>query len=593
MVLLDKPQPSRKQQLLKRITLRPEAERRKQFRIGRLLEDQDKHQSQPFLQTPLGKLPLELRVMIYENLVVMQQYQKDTGVKSTLPTSKQSFLGQSFSAPTQRFIHLKRSSLSILRTCRQVRTEAQATVYSGAIPFLANPWELFRFLTGIGPSGRLQLQALRIGQLVIQDLFREPECSDCVRYRQNERYNLCHCREKGPETKRAFGLLVECKNLRMIYTALDHSKIGRQFPNFKTYVNRAYAQLCPPGIHHCFAQRSGDLLFHTNYQEFPHRMELYRPLVSPIQRFVEVKLDKIHHCSLIGLVMNPPFGPQPFLETYFGKLPIKIRTQIYRELVAIPQIYAGQRPITQHVHAKNGGFQGPLQASTTFIHLQASCLAILRVCVQIYAESHPVFYSHNSLHTDNKREFDQLARLSVRLLPPSPIRCETIRSLYLKDIVSWSDEKGCYLDHMTLVSISQLTQWKGLQTICFCMHVGEELGYLEFLFLLSGMGQGAVEFLDESHWVLHQQSTEDVWQIQYACFENNWMFYRKGKDNMELSDDVVELQRQQMRTDSRAVGLNDGDERFVEVSIGMTSDQCSRWDVGDLTTRLENLSLDH
>ena len=59
------------------------------------------------------------------------------------------------------------------------------------------------------------------------------------------------------------------------------------------------------------------------------------------------------------------------------------------------------------------------------------------------------------------------------------------------------------------------------------MRVGEELGYMDFLFCLPGMARGVIDFLDESHWMIRLQSPEDEWKIQYACFYNTG--YREGK----------------------------------------------------------------
>ena len=79
------------------------------------------------------------------------------------------------------------------------------------------------------------------------------------------------------------------------------------------------------------------------------------------------------------------------------------------------------------------------------------------------------------------------------------------------------------------------------------MRVGEEMGYLEFLFHLPRMSRGVVDFLDDSHWGLRQQNSEEEWQLQYACFETNALLYKRGKNGEMLSDQDIAIQRRTLR----------------------------------------------
>ena len=152
-----------------------------------------------------------------------------------------------------------------------------------------------------------------------------------------------------------------------------------------------------------------------------------------------------------------------------------------------------------------------------------------------------------------------------------------VTSLCVKDLVSWSDERGHYLKDMAFGSVYQLRKWNNLQKLCLCMRAGEELGYLEFLFLLPRVIHSVVEFLNDSHWVVRRQCPQEEWQIQYACFETNTLWYRRGKGNVELCLEDIEVHRRILMVDSAASGLNQGDERYVEVDIvGHQKHACRR-----------------
>lgn len=49
-----------------------------------------------------------------------------------------------------------------------------------------------------------------------------------------------------------------------------------------------------------------------------------------------------------------------------------------------------------------------------------------------------------------------------------------VTSLCVKDLVSWSDERGHYLKDMDFGSVYQLRKWNNLQKLCLCMRAGEE-----------------------------------------------------------------------------------------------------------------------
>ena len=572
--------PSRKQQLFKRKTGGPDAKRKKLFNLAHLLEVQEKSQPQPFLKTGLGKLPPELRVIIYQYLVVATPW-SEAGSEYSL---KNPYINQS-----RRFIHLRGSSLSILRVCRQINLEARPIFFANNIPYLANARELLGFLTSIGPTGRLQLAYFRIGGLVSRE--SRPDVPDVpgdtsVFYLGSQNRIAQGHGKVDPDVRSAFSFLVECKRLQTIYMEMKQGEEPAHFDLLRTFVDRLYTQLLSIGLCFWSVRRSDELLFATERPAFRNLKRTYRTLISsgqPMGRNVLVMVD-----------MNPPAFPAPFYATYLGRLPYEVRNQIYRELVAIPPTHTRQGLITQGIRVETRDVYGPVTPRAPFTHLQSSHFAILRVCRSIYDQARPIFYQRKSYYTNGAEEFEQLARLSACTFFSSRFDCTRVTSLCVRDVVSWSDRKGYCLDNRTLVSVFQLEGWKSLRKIYFCMRVGEELGYLEFLFLLPGMSRGTVEFLDDSHWVVvDQQDPYEEWQFQYACFETNVLSYRKGKNGEELSDGNVQTIRKNLKAQSAAMGLNDGDERYVEVKIGTVFDNIfGRFLMRDLTERFSSLSLD-
>lgn len=117
-------------------------------------------------------------------------------------------------------------------------------------------------------------------------------------------------------------------------------------------------------------------------------------------------------------------------------------------------------------------------------------------------------------------------------------------------------------DYNACVKIRHL---KNLKTVGFCMKVGEELLHINLLFFLSNMRRGIVEFVDAFRWLMRPQNPEDVWSIQYACFTSG--DYARGKDNEMITWDTLCILKDVTDIDSRAPGLREGDERYVEVQI--------------------------
>ena len=564
----------------------PGAEPEKIFTSARLREIHGRHQPQPFLNTALGKLPPEIRVMIYQYLVVGQE---------TDPSATMSrLLAASPSIASQRFIYLRRSGLSILRTCRQINLEAHSIFDASGIPYFANAGELAGFLKGVGPIGRLQLEAFRIGSLVSHEPFEVHQhhyYDPRIFYLHSNGYISYRYKKIDPDVTSAFSLLFECKNLRTIYMEMKQGEEIMHYNILRSFIAGLVTILRVYDLHYWYALRSEKPIHEYGVLDLNSPWRIYQALVSSgrlMGRDVLVMVD-----------MNPSPSRQPFPKTRLGKLPQKLRTQIYHELVAIPPIHTSRRPSTRDLRAGKGDLDRALTPPTTFVHLQASCFKVLRICRQMYVEAHPIFYSRGSFYTHDMKELVQLGRhLGIRSFSQSSLRKtmvlnSTVTSLCVKNLVSWSEEKGHYLKDTDFGSVYQLRRWNNLQKLCLCMRAGEELGYLEYLFLLPRMNHSVVEFLNDSHWVLLRQCPQEEWQIQYACFETNVLGYRRGKGNVELSLEDIEVQRRILKVHSSATELNQGDERYVEVDIGGTSKARMLSGMKELIERFERLSLDH
>ena len=130
---------------------------------------------------------------------------------------------------------------------------------------------------------------------------------------------------------------------------------------------------------------------------------------------------------------------------------------------------------------------------TTFIHLQASCLTVLKICRQIYVEAHLVFYARTSYYTANEKEFEQLVN-ACSLPSHSKFRSNAVTSLMFERCLYYTDRDSCCLRFGQPFMSSQFEGWESLRKINLCMRVGEEFGYIDFLFCLPGMARDVMIF---------------------------------------------------------------------------------------------------
>ena len=276
-------------------------------------------------------------------------------------------------------------------------------------------------------------------------------------------------------------------------------------------------------------------------------------------------------------------GPKPFHQTHLGRLSTELRQMIFTELLATPPAFAGH-----NFNTTSSNVRASSTAPIRFVHIKASWRQVMRTCRQIYYEAHPIFFASKAyFFAKPPARLFEFSMISFRRV----LRLDTITALCLSGFVETiplyskerldeifsdpNDLRGKFntrqqLEMQTFKTICShstfsLQGLKSLETVSLCFLVGEELLMVNLLYGLSDMRRGFVEFIDEKKWLVREQNPEDAWSIQYACFTNG--DFNKGKDNEEIPYDRRRIEYDVTDIDSRAPGLQEGDERFVEVSI--------------------------
>lgn len=151
--------------------------------LAHQLHLQSTQQQWPFPESPFGRLPGEIRQMIYECVLVAPPSQPTIYLRvpvttATVPdiasaegnsitmASETGSTEPSLLTPT----HRKNSYVAILQTCRQIYHEAFHIFYARNSFHFPNAPDLIAFLRGIGPLRRAELTSLHIEGLVIDRL---------------------------------------------------------------------------------------------------------------------------------------------------------------------------------------------------------------------------------------------------------------------------------------------------------------------------------------------------------------------------------------------------------------------------------------
>ena len=282
---------------------------------------------------------------------------------------------------------------------------------------------------------------------------------------------------------------------------------------------------------------------------------------------------------------------KPFHQTRLGRLPPELREQVLIELLATPPPYAGHDFAATSSRQKTS-----LKAPQKFVHIKASWYHVTRTCRQIYLEAHPLFFASKAYYLASAKE----SKIFLQgIYSRQTFRYETITTLCLKDLVECSarfskeeidrifsdpteylarsftrQELEAQTDKQIRASIFvPLGRLKNLKALGLCFSVGEEMEHVNFLYGLTGLMRGLVEFLDPHRWLIRPQDAEDVWRTQYACFYN--ADYAMDKNGENIPYDLCLIEREVTDIDSRAPGLQEGDERYVEVLLHRSARQDS------------------
>ena len=294
--------------------------------------------------------------------------------------------------------------------------------------------------------------------------------------------------------------------------------------------------------------------------------------------------------------------PKPFRKTGLGKLPPEVREIIFVSLIATPPPYAG------HDFAINcAGPKDSPSALKKFVHIKASWYRVTQTCRQIYLESYPLFFASESYYLASPQESSHLLDFGCVSSPliwgcvPDDVGCRhglslhfrcsnitklclggfvTDRSLYTKETIDkiLSDPtdyrnagrtrqqlEAQTVKDVDMIACLRLSQLPNLNIVGLRMRVGEEMEYVNFMYGVSEMRRGLVEFVDQSHWLIRDQHPNDVWRIQYACF--SMADHGRDQNKERIPYDRRLIEKQVTDIDSRAPGLQEGDERYVEVQI--------------------------
>ncbi|CAD6579973.1 MAG: hypothetical protein ASARMPREDX12_009423 [Alectoria sarmentosa] len=201
---------------------------------------QDTEQQRPFPETPLGKLPGEIREMIYEHLLVAPPPQQMRYLRVPLMAATNSDImpakganvtadskaasadpPQLAPAPYSRFA--KVSCLAILQTCHQINREAYHIFYAKNSFHFTNVPDLLAFLIGIGKGRRAELTSLHLEGLVVDQPFWIKEVLDsyCLEHNigsvEREEREAEHCLALHADICQVSELLDDCKNLSRLH----------------------------------------------------------------------------------------------------------------------------------------------------------------------------------------------------------------------------------------------------------------------------------------------------------------------------------------------------------------------------------------
>ena len=214
----------------RRLYRRRETERKLAFKLNHQLHLQETKQPRPFPETCLGRLPGEVRNMIYERLLIYPPSQSmrylrvplDTHTHSDISPARGAIVDTNSENPSaelptlaigQQSRSAKVSYVAILQTCRQINREAYHIFYANnAFHFKSAP-DLINFLIGIGPLRRAELTTLHLEGLVVDQPSWTKDELDSFSLDERERLEADRQQALHPDICALTKLLISCKHL--------------------------------------------------------------------------------------------------------------------------------------------------------------------------------------------------------------------------------------------------------------------------------------------------------------------------------------------------------------------------------------------
>ncbi|KAL2057059.1 hypothetical protein ABVK25_002798 [Lepraria finkii] len=195
--------------------------------LQRELQREKDRRLQAWLSSWFGRLPSEIRVMIYEHVLIVPPSQSPITIRGP-SEEKKADSDKASTKPPSSTSHM--SALALLQTCRLIHREAQDIYYARNAFHATSAKQLRRFLLGIGLARCEVLTTLHIeGLLTREPMFekdwldqqrRETDMSDAEYQRLSNPITW----RLGPDAQAASRLLRECKRLRKVHLLMGHPK---------------------------------------------------------------------------------------------------------------------------------------------------------------------------------------------------------------------------------------------------------------------------------------------------------------------------------------------------------------------------------
>lgn len=239
--------PPRRPELKRRKYVGPETERKITLMLAHQSHLQETQQQRPFSETSLGRLPGEIRDMIYEHILVALPSQQKRYLRvpdAAVVDPKAAEARKSPAAPLHKSKPGNASYVAILATCRQIHREAYHVFYAkNAFHFTDAP-VLIAFLKGIGQIRRAELTCLHLEGLVVDQAQWNRELLDIYCLDNNvdsvERQKLEaeRCLDIHPDISPARELLNDCQNLSRLILEMRTCERFDYFSFLKTSLRR-------------------------------------------------------------------------------------------------------------------------------------------------------------------------------------------------------------------------------------------------------------------------------------------------------------------------------------------------------------------